>query len=293
MPYTIIETKLNSLPVLRRGKVRDIYDLGEELLIVATDRISCFDVILPTPIPEKGKILTSLSNFWFKKMEPVIQNHLSGKQLTDIISDPEDLSVLKDRSVIAKKTKVVPVEAIVRGYISGSAWKEYAKHKTICGQQMHAGLKESEKLPEPIFTPSTKAEQGAHDENISFEKMTDLIGKELGNKIKDASLKIYNEASKYALTHGIIIADTKFEFGILDGKLILIDEALIPDSSRFWPLNEFQSGKSQPSFDKQFVRDYLLSTNWDMVPPAPQLPEKIVKQTTEKYKEAFNLLTKN
>ena len=292
MQKIVAQTNIRGLTLLGRGKVRDIYDLGNELLIVATDRISCFDVVLPTPIPEKGRILTALSHFWFEKTKNIIPNQLSKTKLADVVKDKNDLEILRGRTTIAKKAKPLPVEAIVRGYISGSAWEEYKKGGTVCGEKTQTGLLESSRFPEPIFTPSTKAEQGAHDENIPFSKMADILGKELAQKVKDASIAIYNEAASYALKRGIIIADTKFEFGILDNQLILIDEVLTPDSSRFWPMDGYKPGKSQPSFDKQFVRDYLLSLKWNKTPPAPELPEDIVEQTTKKYKEALERLTK-
>ncbi|MFH1874822.1 MAG: phosphoribosylaminoimidazolesuccinocarboxamide synthase [Pseudomonadota bacterium] len=275
---------IKSLKLTRRGKVRDIYDLGSELLLVATDRISCFDVVLPTPIPEKGKILTEISNFWFEKTKHIVSNHLSEKTLADVISDPDDLARLEGRTTICKKTKPLPVEAIVRGYISGSAWLEYSKHGTVCGQEMPKVLTNSAKFAEPIFTPSTKSDK--HDENISYDKMVGILGAKLSEKVRNISLKIYKEAAAYALSKGIIIADTKFEFGLLNDKLILIDEVLTPDSSRFWPADKYEPGKSQPSFDKQFVRDYLLSINFNKQPPAPELPANIVEQTAAKYKEA-------
>lgn len=291
MQRTVTETNVRGLTLAGRGKVRDIYDLGSELLIVATDRISCFDVVLPTPIPEKGKILTALSHFWFEKTKNIIPNQLSDTRLEDVVKDGDDLETLKGRTTIAKKAKPLPVEAIVRGYISGSAWEEYRKSGTVCGEKTPAGLLESAKFPGPIFTPSTKAEMGAHDENISFAKMTDMLGKELSEKVRNAAIAIYNEATSYALKRGIIIADTKFEFGLLNGQLILIDEVLTPDSSRFWPNDGYAPGRSQPSFDKQFVRDYLLSLKWNKTPPAPELPANIVEQTTKKYKEALERLT--
>ncbi len=292
MPNAVVKTNIRGLTLLGRGKVRDIYDLGNELLIVATDRISCFDVVLPTPIPEKGKILTELSHFWFEKTRKLIPNQLSKTRLEDVVSIAEDLEILKGRTTIAKKARVLPIEAIVRGYISGSAWEEYKKSGTVCGEKVQVGLLESSKFSEPIFTPSTKAEQGSHDENIPFSKMEKIIGSEMARKVKDASIAIYNDAASYAMGRGIIIADTKFEFGILNDELILIDEVLTPDSSRFWPMDGYKPGRSQPSFDKQFVRDYLLSLKWDKKPPAPELPANIVEQTTEKYREAYERLTK-
>lgn len=291
MQRTVTETNVKGLTLLGRGKVRDIYDLGSELLIVATDRISCFDVVLPTPIPEKGRILTALSHFWFDKTKHIIPNQMSDTRLEDVVSDPKDLKILKGRTTIAKKAKPLPLEAIVRGYISGSAWEEYKKNGTVCGEKVQIGLLESSRFPEPIFTPSTKAERGTHDENIPFSKMANLVGGELANKVKDISVAIYNHAAAYALHRGIIIADTKFEFGILNGELILIDEVLTPDSSRFWPMDDYKPGRSQPSFDKQFVRDYLVGIKWNKTPPAPELPKEIVEQTTAKYKEALEKLT--
>jgi phosphoribosylaminoimidazole-succinocarboxamide synthase len=292
MQQTITKTSIAGLSLLSRGKVRDIYDLGDELLIVATDRISCFDVVLPTPIPEKGRILTELSLFWFEKMSSLIPNHLSHKRLEDVIKNPGDRAVLEGRSMIVLKAKPLPVEAIVRGYLSGSGWEEYKKNGTVCGQKLETGLVESSKLPEPIFTPSTKAEMGLHDENIPFSRMEKIVGERLAGQVKNAALTIYKEAAAYALQRGIIIADTKFEFGILNDRMILIDEVLTPDSSRFWPADSYKPGKPQPSFDKQFVRDYLIGIKWDKKPPAPELPADIVEQTTRKYKEALERLTR-
>jgi len=292
MQKIVVETHITSFSLLGRGKVRDIYDLGQELLIVATDRISCFDVVLPTPIPEKGEILTQLSRFWFEKTASIIPNHLSRKRIKDVVRDPRELNELEGRSMIVKKAKPLPIEAIVRGYLSGSAWEEYRKSGTVCGQKFPTGLSESSALPEPIFTPSTKAKIGVHDENIPFEKMCEIIGDKIAKEVRFASLEIYREAASYAAKRGIIIADTKFEFGILNDKLILIDELLTPDSSRFWPADGYEPGRSQPSFDKQFVRDYLIGIKWDKKPPAPELPADIVEQTTKKYKEALERLTK-
>lgn len=291
MQQTITKTSIAGLSLLSRGKVRDIYNLGKELLIVATDRISCFDVVLPTPIPEKGRILTELSLFWFNKLSNQIPNHLSHTRLEDVVKNPEDRALLEGRSMIVKKAKSLPVEAIVRGYLSGSGWEEYKKSGTVCEQQLPSGLVESSKLPEPIFTPSTKAEMGLHDENISFLKMRKFLGDTLAGQVRTAALTIYKEAAAYALQRGIIIADTKFEFGILNDRMILIDEVLTPDSSRFWPADSYKPGKPQPSFDKQFVRDYLIGIKWNKKPPAPELPADIVEQTTKKYKEALEKLT--
>lgn len=276
---------------LKSGKVRDIYEskVTNELLIVASDRVSAFDVVLPTPIPGKGALLTSLSNYWFKKTAHIIKNHI-------VEENPKDLTVetgysdLSERSVIVKKAKMVQIEAIVRGYITGSGLKEYQKTGKVCGITLEKGLVESQKLSEPIFTPSTKAPIGEHDENISFEQAKDIVGTELAEKVKDVSLKLYKFAADYAAKVGIIIADTKFEFGTIDGELILIDELFTPDSSRFWPLDEYVPGKVQPSFDKQFVRDYLNTLDWDKKAPGPELPAKVLEETSKKYNEAVRRL---
>lgn len=271
--------------------MRDIYEVDDHLLIIATDRISAFDVVLPNPIPYKGYVLNQISIFWFNFLKDIVKNHFITDDI-DLFPDAfkENPDQVIHRSMLVKKAKPIPIECIVRGYISGSAWKEYKKSGTVCGIKLPEGLRESDKLQEPIFTPSTKAEAG-HDENISFDKVVSMIGKELAEKVRDLSLKIYIEAEKYARARGIIIADTKFEFGLDEnGELILIDEVLTPDSSRFWPLSEYEPGKSQPSFDKQYVRDYLESINWDKQPPAPELPENVVKRTSEKYLEAYRLL---
>ncbi|HEC86754.1 MAG TPA: phosphoribosylaminoimidazolesuccinocarboxamide synthase [Thermoplasmatales archaeon] len=273
------------------GKVIDIYDLGDKLLIVATDRISAFDYVLPNPIPNKGKYLTQLSMFWFKKMEPIVKNHV----ITDSVDDfPDNLQphreMLMHRSMLVRKAKVFPIECIVRGYLSGSGWRSYQKSGEICGIKLPPGLRESEQLEEPIFTPSTKATTG-HDENITFEKMQDIIGKENAEQLKEISLEIYEKARDYAKSRGIIIADTKFEFGRIDDEIILVDELLTPDSSRFWPLDNYEVGKPQPSFDKQYVRDYLTSTGWDKNSPPPQLPEYVIEETEKKYREAYERIT--
>lgn len=291
MSLPVWETNLEKVPLLKRGKVRDIYDLGDKLLIVATDRISAFDVVLPTPIPDKGKILTQMSLFWFDFLKDIVDNHLITANLEEY---PEILKEYKEtlaqRSMLVKKAKVLPVECIVRGYITGSAMKEYQETGQVCGIPLPPGLKEADKLPEPIFTPSTKAEIGEHDVNISYQEMEKLVGSEVAQFLKETSLKIYKKASEYAESRGIIIADTKFEFGIYEDKIILVDEVLTPDSSRFWPKDEYQPGKPQKSFDKQFIRDWLKSISWDPQNP-PTIPEDIVLKTREKYLEALYRLT--
>jgi len=290
----VLETYFPDLPSPKRGKVRDIYDLGDKLLIVATDRISAFDVVLPNGIPEKGKVLTQISNYWFEKTRDIIPNHLIS---TDIDDYPEVFwkyrDVLEGRSMLVKKALPLPVECIVRGYISGSAWKEYKRDGSVCGISLPSGFLESSRLEEPIFTPSTKAEQGQHDENITFERVAELLGKDLAGRIRAASLALYNRARAMAEEKGIIIADTKFEFGIEGDtkELILIDELLTPDSSRFWPKDEYEPGRPQRSFDKQFVRDYLVSIGWSQKPPAPPLPQDVIEKTREKYLEALRRLT--
>lgn len=277
----------------KQGKVRDIYDLGNTLLIVATDRISAFDVILPDSIPNKGKVLTQISAFWFTKLSHIVPHHLLAVELEGL---PEPFrsapDVFAGRSMLVKKTKPIEIECVVRGYLSGSGWNEYTKTGVICGLSLPAGLKESDKLSEPIFTPATKAPLGTHDENISFEQLADMLGKEMATKLRDLAIAIYTEGAEYAASRGIIIADTKFEFGLDDdGTIIWIDEALTPDSSRFWPMDRYKPGGPQPSFDKQYVRDYLISINWNKKPPAPQLPEEIIRTTSKKYEEALYRLT--
>lgn len=291
MGLPVWETKLEGVKLIKRGKVRDIYEIDGSLLIVATDRISAFDVVLPTPIPDKGRILTLMSLFWFDFLKDMIENHLI---TADVDKYPESLKpykeILSQRSMLVRKTKVIPVECIVRGYITGSAMKEYQKTGEVCGIKLPPGLKEADKLPEPIFTPSTKAEMGEHDVNITFEEMIKIVGKDTAEFLKKTSLKLYKKAADYAEEKGIIIADTKFEFGIYEGKIILIDEVLTPDSSRFWPKDEYQPGKSQKSFDKQFIRDWLKSIDWDPQNP-PSIPQDIVEKTREKYLEALYRLT--
>lgn len=281
-----------SLKKIYSGKVRDLYEIDDQrMLMVATDRLSAFDVILNEPIPEKGKILTAISNFWFDKLKDLVPNHFTGDKVEDIVPAAE-LHLVEGRAVVAKRLKPVAVEAIVRGYIVGSGWKEYQKSGTVCGIQLPAGLKEAAKLPQPIFTPSTKAAVGDHDENISFEQCEAIIGAELAAKVRDTSIALYSAAVEYAATRGIIIADTKFEFGLdEDGTLTLMDEALTPDSSRFWPADSYVEGKNPPSFDKQFVRDWLESTGWSKEPPAPAVPADVAQKTADKYREALTRLT--
>ena len=292
MEKTITKTEFAGLKLFQRGKVRDIYDLGDKLLFVVSDRISAFDVILPNGIPFKGKVLNQISNFWFGFTKSIIKNHVVATDVKDYPAECRPYADdLEGRSVIAKKTRTLPIECVVRGYITGSGWVDYQKTGAICGITLPKGLRESEKLPEPIFTPSTKAEMGHHDENISFDVVVNTVGKELAGKIRDYTIRVYRAAADYAESKGIIIADTKLEFGIDDnGELILIDEVLTPDSSRFWAKSKYEVGISQASFDKQFVRDYLLSLNWNKKPPAPQLPEEIVRGTSERYLKALKLL---
>jgi phosphoribosylaminoimidazole-succinocarboxamide synthase len=288
----VFETHIEGLPLFNRGKVRDVYDAGEHLLIVATDRLSAFDVVMPNPIPDKGRILTQISFYWFRKLADIAPNHLIAGEVKDFPAVCHKYAeILAGRTMLVKKARPLPVECIVRGYLSGSGWKEYRKTGTVCGITLPKGLAESAKLPEPIFTPSTKAEAGAHDQNISLPEVENLIGKEMAAKIAQLSLRLYKKASSLAEKKGIIIADTKFEFGLTGGNLMLIDEALTPDSSRFWPQDQYQPGQGQPSFDKQFVRDYLLALHWDQKPPAPELPLEIIEKTRSKYIEAFERLT--
>jgi phosphoribosylaminoimidazole-succinocarboxamide synthase len=286
-------TNLTSLKKIYSGKVRDLYQIDEtRMLMIATDRLSAFDVILAEPIPEKGKILTSISNFWFDKLKDVVPSHFTGDQPEDVVS-AEDLPQVQGRAVVCKRLKPVPVEAIVRGYIAGSGWKEYKQSNTVCGIQLPAGLREADKLPEPIFTPSTKAAVGDHDENISYAQCEEILGADLAAKVRDTAILLYKTASEYAATRGIIIGDTKFEFGLDEnGVLCLMDEALTPDSSRFWPADQYQPGTNPPSYDKQFVRDWLETTGWDKTPPAPALPAEVAEKTAAKYREALEKLTK-
>ncbi len=279
-----------SLKLFKKGKVRNVYNLGEQLLMVATDRISCFDSVLATPIPDKGKILTQVSLFWFSFLKDTVENHLISTSLEDLPDSVEDKNKLEGRFMITKKCEVIPFECVVRGYLSGSGWKEYKAKQSVCGIELPAGLKESSKLAEPIFTPATKAETG-HDENVSFDYMKNSIGEDLANRVRDTSIAIYNKAAEYAQSKGVIIADTKFEFGIYGDTFILIDEVLTPDSSRFWPKDDYEPGRPQASFDKQFVRDYLEISGWDKTPPAPVLPDGVVSKTQEKYKQVLKMLT--
>lgn len=292
MTPLVMQTDFPDLNLVVRGKVRDIYDIGDHLLIVTSDRISAFDVIMDQGIPDKGFVLTEISKFWFSKMTDIVPNHLVATEVDDFPAVTHKYrGQLQGRSMLVRKASPLPVECIVRGYISGSGWKEYKKQQSICGIPLESGLRESEKLPDPIFTPSTKAELGEHDENISFEQAVELCGRGTAEKVRDISLAIYSRARDLAAEKGIIIADTKFEFGIRDDELIWIDEALTPDSSRFWPQSSYEPGGPQPSFDKQFLRDYLETLEWDKQAPPPTLPEEIVRKTSEKYLEALKRLT--
>jgi len=284
----LYESNLKSLPRIGRGKVRDIYAVNnDKMMIVVSDRLSAFDVILPDPIPDKGRVLTELANFWFEKLGQVVPNHLTGIDPESVVKGEEEKAQVRGRAIVVKKLKPLPIEAVVRGYIIGSGWKDYQATGRVCGIALPAGLKQAQKLPEPIFTPATKAESG-HDENISFERMCEIVGKDVGEKVKAVSLRLYTEASEFAATRGIIIADTKFEFGLDDkGGVVLIDEVLTADSSRFWPADQYRVGISPPSYDKQFVRDYLETLDWDKTPPAPKLPADVIARTSAKYREAL------
>ncbi|HJW57918.1 MAG TPA: phosphoribosylaminoimidazolesuccinocarboxamide synthase [Burkholderiaceae bacterium] len=288
----LLQTTIKSLPFLHRGKVRDIYAVGDDkLLVVQTDRLSAFDVILDDPIPNKGKILTAMSNFWFRKFGHLMPNHETGIDPASVVA-PEEREQVEGRAIVVKKFKPLAIEAIVRGYLIGSGWKDYQKTGSVCGIQLPAGLQEAQKLPQTIFTPSTKAPMGQHDENISFEEMEKIVGADIARQVRDATITLYTQASEFAATKGIIIADTKFEFGLDDnGTVHLIDEILTPDSSRFWPASSYQVGMSPPSFDKQFVRDWLEQQPWNKQAPAPHLPAAVAQQTAEKYAEALRLLT--
>ena len=291
MGQAIYQTDFSDLQLLRQGKVRDLYDLGDQLLMVATDRISAFDVIMPNPVPDKGKILTRISLFWFDIMRSIINNHIIASNVDNYPAACMPYAdSLRDRSMLVKKAQPLPVECVVRGYISGSGWNSYQKTGEICGIKLPAGLKESDPLPEPIFTPSTKAEFGDHDINISFDEVVDMVGQKTAEQIKELSLSIYQKGAAIAAEKDIIIADTKFEFGFDENQLILIDEVLTPDSSRFWPRATYQPGGPQQSYDKQYVRDYLLSLDWDKTPPAPTLPDEVIQNTRQKYIDALNSL---
>ena len=293
VPHALHQTTLTSLTLLARGKVRDIYDIDENyMLIVTTDRLSAFDVILPDPIPGKGQVLTNVSNFWFHKMQDIIPNHLTDIPLAQVVPDPEERAQIEGRAIVVKKLQPLPVEAIVRGYLIGSGWKDYQKTGQVCGIDLPAGLQQAQQLPEAIYTPSTKAGVDQHDENVPFSHTVELMGEALANQVRDASLLLYKTAAAYAKERGIIIADTKFEFGVDEaGSLYLIDEALTPDSSRFWPADQYQVGISPPSFDKQYVRDYLETLDWDKTYPAPALPAEVAEFCAAKYREAEQRLT--
>ncbi len=295
MPDPLYSSELHSLPLLARGKVRDIYEVGpSHLLIVTTDRLSAFDVVLPTPIPDKGIVLNQLSNFWFGRLNGIVTNHLSTLKLEDVLTNPKERQQVAGRAVVVNRYRPLPIEAIVRGYLAGSGWKEYRSSGTVCGITLPTGLREADRLPQPIFTPSTKAAADAHDENISFDRTCELVGRETAEQVRRLSLALYMEAATFAQQKGIIIADTKFEFGADDaGNLVLIDEALTPDSSRFWPADAWRPGSNPPSFDKQYVRDWLEASGWDKTPPAPALPAEIATQTAAKYREALVRLTGN
>ncbi|RDU99715.1 phosphoribosylaminoimidazolesuccinocarboxamide synthase [Trinickia dinghuensis] len=289
---TLYESSLRSLPLLGRGKVRDNYAVGhDQLLIVTTDRLSAFDVVMGEPIPNKGRVLNQMANFWFDRLQHIVPNHLTGVAPETVVA-PDEVEQVKGRGVVVKRLEPILVEAVVRGYLAGSGWKDYQATGAVCGVELPPGLQNAQKLPEPIFTPAAKAEMGHHDENITFEECERRIGTELAATIRDISIKLYKEASEYAATRGIIIADTKFEFGLdSHGKLFLMDEALTADSSRFWPADEYQVGTNPPSFDKQFVRDWLEAQNWGKTPPAPKLPEDVLAKTSSKYQEALERLT--
>ncbi|MDH3526771.1 MAG: phosphoribosylaminoimidazolesuccinocarboxamide synthase [Gammaproteobacteria bacterium] len=293
MKESLYETRLKGLPLLNRGKVRDVYGVGEDhLLIVTTDRLSAFDVVLPDPIPGKGAVLTAVSNFWFQRTADLVPNHLAAMTLEEALPDATERAEVEGRAIVVRKLKALPVEAIVRGYLIGSGWKDYQKTGAVCGIALPAGLQMADKLPEAIYTPSTKAAVGEHDENIDFEQTRELLGSDLAEQVRDVSLAIYTSCAAYALERGIIIADTKFEFGLDDdGGLVLIDEILTPDSSRFWPADTYEPGSSPASFDKQYVRDYLETLDWDKTPPGPVLPRAVIEKTAEKYREAQMRLT--
>jgi phosphoribosylaminoimidazole-succinocarboxamide synthase len=290
----LYESRLKSLPLLARGKVRDIYGVGDEhLLIVTTDRLSAFDVVLPDPIPGKGSVLTAVSNFWFSRTAALVPNHLADMTLEDVLPDPAERAEVEGRAVVVRKLRALPVEAIVRGYLIGSGWKDYQASGAVCGITLPAGLRLADRLPEPVFTPSTKADVGGHDMNIDFNRTRELLGDALAGQVRDVSLQIYSRCAAYALERGIIIADTKFEFGLDENdRLVLIDEVVTPDSSRFWPADSYRPGQNPESFDKQYVRDYLETLEWDKTPPGPTLPADVIANTAAKYREAQERLTR-
>jgi phosphoribosylaminoimidazole-succinocarboxamide synthase len=292
---TLYESSIASLPLLHRGKVRDIYAVGNEhLLIVTSDRLSAFDVVLPDPIPGKGAVLTRMSNFWFERFEAAIANHLTDLRLEDVLPDRHERAQAEGRSVVVRKLRPIPIEAVARGYLIGSGWKDYQRSGTVCGIALPPGLELAAQLPQALFTPSTKAAQGSHDENISFEHVAAAVGKDLATQLRDMTLRIYTEAAQYARTKGIVIADTKLEFGLdQNGSLVLMDEVLTPDSSRFWPADSYRVGISPPSYDKQFVRDYLETLKWNKHPPGPRLPTEVIEKTAAKYRQALERLTGN
>ncbi len=292
-PGTLFESRLSGLPLVHRGKVRDNYAIGDDrLLIVATDRLSAFDVVLPDPIPGKGRVLTSISNFWFARTRAIVANHLTGEPLSRHLADPRECAELEERAVVVRRLQPLPVEAVVRGYLIGSGWKDYRATGRVCGIALPAGLALAARLPAPVFTPATKAAAGEHDENVSFEQVADTIGARHAERIRELALALYAHATAHAETRGILIADTKFEFGLdASGEVVLMDEALTPDSSRFWPADSYREGVSPPSFDKQYVRDYLETLDWDKRPPGPRLPAGVIARTVEKYREAERRLT--
>ncbi|MDH3819980.1 MAG: phosphoribosylaminoimidazolesuccinocarboxamide synthase [Gammaproteobacteria bacterium] len=289
----LFESSIPELPLIGRGKVRDIYSIDEQhLLLVTTDRLSAYDVVMPDPVPGKGEVLTKISLFWFRMMGDIVDNQLTDLTVADVVKDPALREQLKTRSLVVKRLKPLPVEAVVRGYLIGSGWKDYQETGQVCGIDLPGGLQQAEKLPKTLFTPAYKAEAGAHDENISFEKVVELVGEKLASRVRDMSIEIYERAAAYALERGIIIADTKFEFGLDEqGRLHIIDEVLTPDSSRFWPVDGYEVGISPPSFDKQFVRDYLETLDWDKTAPGPDLPTEILEMTAQKYQEAYTRMT--
>ena len=289
----VFETQLTGLTLLHRGKVRDNYALDDErLLIVATDRLSAFDVVLPDPIPGKGQVLTAISDFWFERTRPIVRNHLSGEPLAKYVADPAERAMLEGRAVVVERLRPLPIEAVVRGYLIGSGWKDYQRDGTVCGIALPAGLQQAARLPQPIYTPSSKAPAGAHDQNISYPETEALVGPAAAARVRELALALYGHAAAYALTRGIIIADTKFEFGLdRSGAVVLMDEALTPDSSRFWPVESYREGTSPPSFDKQYVRDYLETLDWNKRAPGPRLPPEVIARTAAKYREALERLT--